>query len=153
MPNDRKILQMTIKYSSIFHSKTLQNLPNLGFLVWKQTIWQPRIQVLCRIPEKKNMYLFTFVLITILACLRETFKVFTEYSALIMNRTFSLELWRSGQRICSRNRHPRFESRMICVFICIWVYVYICTWELKTLAKEKYTIKNEFLSYIFWRIF
>jgi hypothetical protein len=28
-------------YTKIFHSKTLQNLPKLGFLVWKQTIWQP----------------------------------------------------------------------------------------------------------------
>jgi hypothetical protein len=32
---------MAVKYSSIFHSKALQNLPKLGFLVWKQTIWQP----------------------------------------------------------------------------------------------------------------
>jgi hypothetical protein len=43
IPNDEKILQMTIKYTSIFHSKALQNLPKLGFLVWKQTIWQPWI--------------------------------------------------------------------------------------------------------------
>jgi hypothetical protein len=32
---------MVIKYTKIFHSKTLQNLPKLGFLVLKQTIWQP----------------------------------------------------------------------------------------------------------------
>jgi hypothetical protein len=32
---------MVIKYTKIFHSKTLQNLPKLGILVWKQTIWQP----------------------------------------------------------------------------------------------------------------
>jgi hypothetical protein len=32
---------MVIKYNKIFHSETLQNLPKLGFLVWKQTIWQP----------------------------------------------------------------------------------------------------------------
>jgi hypothetical protein len=32
---------MVIKYTKIFHSKTVQNLPKLGFLVWKQTIWQP----------------------------------------------------------------------------------------------------------------
>jgi hypothetical protein len=25
----------------IFHCKTLQSLPKFGFLVWKQTIWQP----------------------------------------------------------------------------------------------------------------
>jgi hypothetical protein len=30
-----------MKYTKIFHCKTLQNLPKLGFLVWKQTIWQP----------------------------------------------------------------------------------------------------------------
>jgi hypothetical protein len=32
---------MVIKYTKIFRSKTFQNLPKLGFLVWKQTIWQP----------------------------------------------------------------------------------------------------------------
>jgi hypothetical protein len=49
LPNGHKIyqmtvcktLQITIKYTSIFYSKVLQNLPKLGFLVWKQTIWQP----------------------------------------------------------------------------------------------------------------
>jgi hypothetical protein len=33
--------QVSIKYTNIFHSKTLQNFPKFGFLVWKQTIWQP----------------------------------------------------------------------------------------------------------------
>jgi hypothetical protein len=32
---------MVIKDTKSFYSKTLQNLPKLGFLVWKQTIWQP----------------------------------------------------------------------------------------------------------------
>jgi hypothetical protein len=32
---------MAIKYSNIFQSKAIQNLPKLGLLVWKQTIWQP----------------------------------------------------------------------------------------------------------------
>jgi hypothetical protein len=32
---------MSIKHTSIFQSKALQNLPKSGFLVWKQTIWQP----------------------------------------------------------------------------------------------------------------
>jgi hypothetical protein len=32
---------MTIKYTNIFHSKALQNLPKLGVLVWKTGIWQP----------------------------------------------------------------------------------------------------------------
>jgi hypothetical protein len=31
---------MAIKYTKIFHCKTLQNLPKLGFLVRKETIWQ-----------------------------------------------------------------------------------------------------------------
>jgi hypothetical protein len=38
---DRKIYQMTIKYTNIFHSKALQNLV---FLVWKYTIWQPWVR-------------------------------------------------------------------------------------------------------------
>jgi hypothetical protein len=33
--------QVSIKYTNIFQSKTLQNIPKFGFLVWKQTIWQP----------------------------------------------------------------------------------------------------------------
>jgi hypothetical protein len=33
--------QVAINYTNIFHCKTLQNLPKFGFLVWKQTIWQP----------------------------------------------------------------------------------------------------------------
>jgi hypothetical protein len=32
---------MAIKYTNIFHCKTLQSLPKLEFLVWKQTIRQP----------------------------------------------------------------------------------------------------------------
>jgi hypothetical protein len=37
-----KIDQKVIKYTNIFHHcKTLQKLPKLGFLVRKQTIWQP----------------------------------------------------------------------------------------------------------------
>jgi hypothetical protein len=35
---------MVIKYTKIFHSKALQNLPKSGFLVWKQTIWQPWLE-------------------------------------------------------------------------------------------------------------
>jgi hypothetical protein len=34
------MFQIIIKYNHIFHSKALQNLPKLEFLVWKQTIWQ-----------------------------------------------------------------------------------------------------------------
>jgi hypothetical protein len=36
--------QASIKYTNIFHCKTLQNLPKFGFLGWKQTIWQPGIR-------------------------------------------------------------------------------------------------------------
>jgi hypothetical protein len=47
IPNDHIIHQITVKYTKwhmythIFHCKTLQNLPKLGFWVWKNTIWQP----------------------------------------------------------------------------------------------------------------
>jgi hypothetical protein len=39
------IFQMGIKYSNVFNSKALQNLPKLWVLVWKyaSTIWQPRV--------------------------------------------------------------------------------------------------------------
>jgi hypothetical protein len=36
--------QVSIKYTNIFHCKTLKNLPKFGFLVGKQTIWQPWVQ-------------------------------------------------------------------------------------------------------------
>jgi hypothetical protein len=36
-----KIFQMAIKYIHIFLYRALQDLPKLGFLVWKETIWQP----------------------------------------------------------------------------------------------------------------
>jgi hypothetical protein len=32
---------MAIKYTNIFHRKSFQNLPKLGFLVWKYAIWPP----------------------------------------------------------------------------------------------------------------
>jgi hypothetical protein len=35
IPNGHKIYQMVTKYTNIFLSKALQNLPKLGFLVWK----------------------------------------------------------------------------------------------------------------------
>jgi hypothetical protein len=35
---------LAIKYANLFHFKALQNLPKLGFLDWKDTIWQPCIQ-------------------------------------------------------------------------------------------------------------
>jgi hypothetical protein len=50
IPNSCKIDQIAIKYINSFHCKTLQNLPEFGFLVWKYTIWQPRI------PPKKVLF-------------------------------------------------------------------------------------------------
>jgi hypothetical protein len=32
---DRKMDQVSIKYTNIFHCKTLQNVPKFGFLVWQ----------------------------------------------------------------------------------------------------------------------
>jgi hypothetical protein len=32
--------QMTMKFTNLFHRKKLRNLTKLGFLVWKDTIWQ-----------------------------------------------------------------------------------------------------------------
>jgi hypothetical protein len=40
IPNGHKIYQIALQYQ--YHCKTLQNLPKLGFLVWKYAIWQPR---------------------------------------------------------------------------------------------------------------
>jgi hypothetical protein len=45
---DRKMDQVSIKYTNIFHCKTLKNFPKFGFLVWKQTIWQPCLPGLLR---------------------------------------------------------------------------------------------------------
>jgi hypothetical protein len=39
--NGHIISQIAIKYIHIFQSKALNIFPKLGFLVWKQTIWQP----------------------------------------------------------------------------------------------------------------
>jgi hypothetical protein len=41
IPNVDKIFQMAIKYINIFQSEAIIIFPKLGFLVWKQTIWQP----------------------------------------------------------------------------------------------------------------
>jgi hypothetical protein len=40
IPKGLKIDPMAVKYT-IFHCKTLQNLPKSRFWVWKYTIWQP----------------------------------------------------------------------------------------------------------------
>jgi hypothetical protein len=41
IPSGHKIFQKVIKYNNIFYCKALHILPKLGFLVLKQTIWQP----------------------------------------------------------------------------------------------------------------
>jgi hypothetical protein len=41
IPNIHKIFQTAIKYVSIFQSEALEFFLKIGFLVWKQTIWQP----------------------------------------------------------------------------------------------------------------
>jgi hypothetical protein len=47
---------MTLKYTNIFHFKALQNLPKLGFLVWKYTIWQPCCKAL-NFPKRPGLTL------------------------------------------------------------------------------------------------
>jgi hypothetical protein len=39
--NIHKIFQMAINYINIFPYKALKNFPKFGFLVRKETIWQP----------------------------------------------------------------------------------------------------------------
>jgi hypothetical protein len=41
IPNARKIDRMSIKYTNIFHCRTLQKIPKFVLLVRKYTIWQP----------------------------------------------------------------------------------------------------------------
>jgi hypothetical protein len=41
IPNVCKIFQMALIYSNIFQSRALQNLPKLGFLVWKKPSGNP----------------------------------------------------------------------------------------------------------------
>jgi hypothetical protein len=49
--------QVSIKYTNVFHCKTLQNLPKFGFLVRKQTIWQPCFQESKIISEVRKLKL------------------------------------------------------------------------------------------------
>jgi hypothetical protein len=52
LPNGRNKFRMAIEYSNLFHSEASQNLPKLGFLVWKCAIWQPCSEAL----EPTQMY-------------------------------------------------------------------------------------------------
>jgi hypothetical protein len=65
IPNINKIYQMAPKYGRtaikniptyIFQSKTLQNLPKWGFLVWKYAIWQPCtfVAIQCFCPRRAS---------------------------------------------------------------------------------------------------
>jgi hypothetical protein len=45
LPNNHKIYPKFMKYTKIFHYMSLQNLPKLGFFVWKYAIWQPWSQL------------------------------------------------------------------------------------------------------------
>jgi hypothetical protein len=50
MADGRKLYQMNINYTSKIHCRTLKNIPKFGFLVRKNTIWQPWRQALS-VPE------------------------------------------------------------------------------------------------------
>jgi hypothetical protein len=56
--------QVSIKYTNIFHCKTLQNLPKFGFLVCKQTIWQPWFAPQPGQPLEKNTHHFALTYLT-----------------------------------------------------------------------------------------
>jgi hypothetical protein len=62
IPNVNKnitvIDQVSIKYTNIFHCKTLQNLPKFGFFVWKENIWQP-----CLHPSAYLNHLFSLLVL------------------------------------------------------------------------------------------
>jgi hypothetical protein len=57
---------MVIKYTSIFHSKVHQNVPTLGFLACKYTIWQPWsvITITCRFLLKAGVVTRIRILVT-----------------------------------------------------------------------------------------
>jgi hypothetical protein len=57
--NGRKIDLMDIKYTNIFHYKTLQNLSKLGFFVWKQTIWHPWSEFAFQITNNQSTSCFS----------------------------------------------------------------------------------------------
>jgi hypothetical protein len=58
LPNGRNVFQMALNYTNIFHFKALQNLPLLGFLVWKCTVWQTCYRnVLCLAEKLRSVSL------------------------------------------------------------------------------------------------
>jgi hypothetical protein len=59
--------QVSIKYTNTFYCKTLQNLPKFGFLVRKQTIWQPWYPRAAEPMDGKMVRWFWVVLVQALA--------------------------------------------------------------------------------------
>jgi hypothetical protein len=57
-PNNKKIYQIPVKYTNIFHSKALKNWPILGIRVCKNTIWQPLLFLYTNCVF--NVYLFCY---------------------------------------------------------------------------------------------
>jgi hypothetical protein len=49
------LFEMAIKYINIFLSETLKIFPKMGFLVGKQTIWQPCSK--CRLTLERNLFM------------------------------------------------------------------------------------------------
>jgi hypothetical protein len=63
LTKDRKMDQVSIKYTNIFRCKTVQNLPKFWILVWKQTIWQLWFQHECA--SKHTIFKTVYVLFCI----------------------------------------------------------------------------------------
>jgi hypothetical protein len=59
MTNGCNIFLLAIEYAKLYHSKALENLAKMVFLVWKYTIWQPWI--LSGFLEKSGKFCQIFV--------------------------------------------------------------------------------------------
>jgi hypothetical protein len=107
IPGDHKTYQMTKKFTNLSvnisnghkiyqHRKTLQNLPKIGFLVLKYTIWQP-----CLI-----RYICTYVLVGFSNSFRKIGKNFFLNKLLASFRTVStvwifktfFGIWKPGKK-------------------------------------------------------
>jgi hypothetical protein len=64
VPNGRKIVQMVIKYNNILHvhvySKALQNIPKIGFLVWKinhpATLLRAKLSLILKLTVRRAVF-------------------------------------------------------------------------------------------------
>jgi hypothetical protein len=89
MPNGRKIDQVVKKCTSIFHCKTLQNLPKLIFLVYKYTIWQPY--------GHDDFKIFRFSSMSRYVCNVDHLNFFSKiYLATIRRHEITIQYWRLG---------------------------------------------------------